>query len=75
MCMFEKKVKKQLIIEGMMCMHCVTSVTKALEALEGVTAKVNLKKQIAIVTLSKPITDDILKKVVADAGFTVTAID
>lgn len=74
MFMFEKKVKRQLTIDGMMCMHCVASVTKALEALDGVTAKVNLKKQTATVTLSEPITDDILKKAVTDAGFTVTAI-
>lgn len=75
MCMFEKKLKRQLTIEGMMCMHCAASVTQALEALDGVTAKVNLKKQTATVTLSEPITDDILKKAVTDAGFTVTAID
>ena len=73
--MFEKKVKKQLTIDGMMCVHCVDSFTRALEALDGVTAKVNLKKQTATVTLSKPVSDEALRKAVTEAGFTVTAIE
>lgn len=72
--MFEKKNKKQLTIDGMMCTHCAASVTKALEALEGVSAKVNLKKKTATVTLSAPISNEVLKKAVEDAGFIVTAI-
>ena len=72
--MFEKRIKKHLIIEGMLCRHCVASVTEALESLDGVTAKVNLKKQSATVTLTHPIADDTLIKVVTDAGFGVTNI-
>jgi Cu+-exporting ATPase len=73
--MFEKREKKLLTIDGMMCMHCASSVTKALESLDGVTAKVNLKKQTAAVTCSTPITDEALKRAVEEAGFTVTAIE
>ncbi len=72
--MFEKRIKKHLIIDGMLCRHCVVSVTEALESLDGVTAKVNLKKQSATVTLTHPIADDTLIKVVTDAGFGVTNI-
>lgn len=72
--MFEKRIKKHLIIDGMLCRHCVASVTEALESLDGVTAKVNLKKQSATVTLTHPIADDTLIKVVTDAGFGVTNI-
>lgn len=72
--MFEKRIKKHLIIDGMLCRHCVASVTEALESLDGVTAKVNLKKQSVTVTLTHPITDDTLIKVVTDAGFGVTNI-
>ena len=72
--MFEKRIKKHPIIDGMLCRHCVASVTEALESLDGVTAKVNLKKQSATVTLTHPIADDTLIKVVTDAGFGVTNI-
>ncbi len=72
--MFEKRIKKHLIIDGMLCRHCVASVTEALESLDGVTAKVNLKKQSATVALTHPIADDTLIKVVTDAGFGVTNI-
>ena len=34
----EKKMKKEMSIEGMMCANCVRHVTKALEAVDGVTA-------------------------------------
>lgn len=68
------RIKKHLIIDGMLCRHCVASVTEALESLDGVTAKVNLKKQSATVTLTHPIADDTLIKVVTDAGFGVTNI-
>ena len=70
--MFEKRIKKHLIIDGMLCRHCVASVTEALESLDGVT--VNIKKQSATVTLTHPIADDTLIKVVTDAGFGVTNI-
>ena len=32
--MFEKRIKKHLIIDGMLCRHCVASVTEALESLD-----------------------------------------
>ena len=64
--MFEKRIKKHLIIDGMLCRHCVASVTEALESLDGVTAKVNLKKQSATVTLTHPIADD--SKMLARCG-------
>lgn len=32
-------------IKGMTCQHCVANVTKAINAVEGVSAQVNLKKK------------------------------
>ena len=48
----EKKEEKNMYtmkIEGMMCPHCQAAVTKALEALEGTKAEVNLEKKEAYV--------------------------
>ncbi|MDD6157768.1 MAG: heavy metal translocating P-type ATPase [Lachnospiraceae bacterium] len=70
-----KTMTKTLKIEGMMCGHCEMHTKKALEALDGVTeADVSHKTGIAIVTLEKDISDDILKQAVTDQGYQVTDI-
>ena len=68
-------MKKTLKIEGMMCGHCEMHAKKALEALDGVTkAEVSHKTGTAVVTLEKEVTDEVLKKAVADQGYEVTDI-
>ena len=50
-------------------------VKKALEALDGVKkTEVSHKTGTAVVTLEKEISDDVLKKAVADGGYPVTDI-
>ena len=50
-------------------------VKKALEALDGVKkTEVSHKTGTAVVTLAKEISDDVLKKAVADQGYQVTDI-
>lgn len=68
----EPTMKKTLSIEGMMCAHCAAHVEKALNALPGVTASVDLAGSSAVVT--GDVSDEALKKAVADAGYTVTDI-
>ena len=68
----ELTMKKTLSIEGMMCAHCAAHVEKALNALPGVTASVDLAGSSAVVT--GDVSDEALKKAVADAGYTVTDI-
>ncbi len=41
----EEKMMYTMKIEGMMCPHCQAAVTKALNAMEGVKAEVNLEKK------------------------------
>lgn len=70
-----KTMKKTLKIEGMMCGHCEMHTKNALEALEGVAkAEVSHKTGTAVVTLEKEISDDVLKKAVAEQGYQVTEI-
>ena len=45
----------------MSCSHCQAAVEKALNGIDGVDAKVDLKKNRAIVDLSKEIDDETLK--------------
>ena len=66
---------KTLNIEGMMCAHCVAHVEKALSALGGVTsAKADLEKKQATVTLAAPVSDQELKNAVVEAGYEVVSI-
>lgn len=69
---FSKKKKLLLKIEGMKCMHCRANAEQALNAIDGVKAKVSLEKKTATVTLSKPVSRETLVKAIEDAGYTVT---
>ena len=65
---------KTMVIEGMMCAHCQAHVKKALNALDGVSATVNLEAKTATVTLDAPVSDDVLKDAVVQAGYEVVSI-
>ena len=64
----------KVIIEGMNCVHCSGKVEKALNELEGVSAKVDLKKKTAFVTadISKK---DIVSETVTELGCTVAGVE
>lgn len=71
----EKKMKKEMCIEGMMCANCVRHVTKALEAVDGVTAvEVSLEGKNAVVTCAENVTDEILTTAVTEEGYEVKGV-
>ena len=56
-----------------MCMHCVSHVQKALEAVDGVSAvEVSLEKKQAVVTLAHEVADQALVDAVKAAGYEAT---
>ena len=66
------EMEKTLKIEGMMCGHCEAHVKKALEAIPEVTeAVVSHEKGSAVITLSKEVPDEMLKKAVEEEGYKV----
>jgi len=68
-------MEKTLKIEGMMCMHCEKRVKKTLEAIDGVeSAVVSHTAGTAVVTLSAPVADDVLKNAVEAQDYPVTEI-
>ena len=67
-------MNKVIKIEGMMCGHCKAHVEKALNALDGVSAVVDLENKCANVTLTADVQDDVLKQAVQDAGYEVVEI-
>ena len=61
-----------LPVKGMMCGHCEARVKKCLEALPGVEkAEVSHVSGTAVLTLSAPVEDALLKKTVEDQGYQV----
>ena len=66
--MFGKTATYEIMVEGMMCQHCVAHVKKALEAVKGVKeAVVDLDEKKATVTASCPC--ERLVKAIVDAGY------
>ena len=71
-----KPMTKTIKIEGMMCPHCEAHVKKALEALDGVENVVpsHVEKK-ATLTLTSPVSDEILKSTVEAQGYKVLEIE
>lgn len=58
-------------IKGMTCQHCVANVTKAINAVEGVSAQVNLKKEEAHVVYDREVDDQKIINAIQQAGYDV----
>ncbi len=70
----KKEEEKKMIIKikGMMCSHCTGRVEAALNAIDGVSAKVSLDNGgEAVVEMSENITREDIVKVITDAGYEV----
>ena len=72
-----KQVVKErtVIIEGMTCEHCKARVESRLNSLDGVSAKVNLKRKTAVVSMEKDVQDEVIKKAIENAGYEVVEIE
>ena len=69
------EMEKTMKITGMMCSHCEATVKKALEAIPEVAeAKVSHEAGTAVVTLSAPVDDSVLKNAIEAKDYTVTEI-
>jgi len=68
-------MQKTIHIEGMMCPHCEGRVKKILESIDGVTsAECSHATGTAVLTLSDPVSDTVLRQAVENEGYTVTGI-
>ena len=62
-------------IEGMMCGHCEARVKKVLEALPEVAfAEVSFEKGTAVLTLSKEVSEEVLRRTVEEQDYKVKKI-
>lgn len=67
-------MNKKMIVNGMTCGHCKGRVEGALNAIDGVTATVNLDEKSAVITLSKEVSDEALISAVTEAGYEVEGL-
>lgn len=73
--MFNKKIKKVITIEGMMCEHCKEKVEKSLLELESVTkVKVSLKDKTATIYSSVSIPDEDIIDTINKLDYKVVSI-
>ena len=73
--MFNKKIKKVITIEGMMCEHCKEKVEKSLLELDNVTkVKVSLKDKTATIYSSVSIPDEDIIDTINKLNYKVTSI-
>lgn len=68
------KMKKIVEITGMTCAHCQSRAEQALNAVNGVEAKVDLKKNRAIVNLNEGVSDQSLIDALKEVEFEVVSI-
>ncbi len=67
-------MKKIIEIKGMSCEHCVARATKALNSIGGVEAKVNLKKNNAVVQLTNDVEDQVFKNALEEVNLEAVSI-
>ena len=73
--MFNKKIKKVITIEGMMCDHCKSKVEKSLLELKDVSkVKVSLKDKTAIIYSSRSINESDITNAIAKLDYKVINI-
>ena len=65
---------KVFMIDGMHCENCTNRVKRAINRIDGVSAKLNLKKKQAVVKYEKEVEDDTLIKEIEDLGYKVVSV-
>lgn len=69
-------MKKIVFIDGMCCEHCAKRVEEKLAtAANVISVDVKLKKKIAVIRSREEVSNEEIKFIVTEAGYTVTAIE
>lgn len=63
-----------MTVEGMHCENCQARVENALNRLDGVACKVNLRRKTALVSYSRPFSREEARDIVEKLGYSVTEI-
>ena len=71
----EMIAQKVLTIEGMHCENCKNRVERQINKMAGAVAKVDLKRKIAVVSMSRMVEDEVLREAVERLDFKVLKIE
>lgn len=66
--------KKTVMVEGMTCENCKARVTRAVNDMDGLSAKVNLRKKEVLILMEKEVSDETIKAAIEKAGYEVLKI-
>ena len=66
--------EKIISIDGMSCENCRNRVERAINKIDGASARVNLRKKEAVVSLDREIDDETLKNAVESAGYKAVSV-
>jgi len=66
--------EKTILIKGMSCGHCSARVEKALNAIEGVEARVDLESNSAKLKLTRDVSDETIKAAIDNVGYEVVEV-
>lgn len=70
--MFKKNNKLEIIVKGMSCSHCVSSVKKSLLNIDGVKkVKVDLKTGKVVIEYVGTLEMSVIEKCINDLGYTL----
>lgn len=70
------EMERKVRVDGMMCHHCEMRVENALKALDGVESAVaDHEKGLVTLTLSKEVSDDLIRKTIEKEGYTVLKVE
>lgn len=71
--MFDKTTTTDIIVEDMMCEHCVKKITEILKATKGVKkVKIDLeKKNVNVAYIAEKVTESQLVSAIEENGYTV----
>lgn len=67
-------MKKEIIIGGMHCSHCVRHIEEAMEEIRAKNVKVNLDTEITVVEFDTIIPDSVIVNAIEDIGYEVIGI-
>lgn len=70
----EMGVTIEVVIDGMSCGHCSARVEKALNAIDGISARVDLDNKTAYIENGNTVKDEEIIRAVKDAGYEVIGI-
>lgn len=68
-------MRKKIIVEGMTCMHCLSHVKNALLELGGENLEGNLESKTLVGRFDDEVSNEEIKRVVAEAGYEVVSIE